>query len=90
MANIGSLKDFLTAVAGTMTVDKDFSLVDLGWQFRGLRSSDLVFMVSPNLGTGTMGDQSVVISDHDNAAGLYAAMAKDTLGDWVKAHGTGW
>jgi LCP family protein required for cell wall assembly len=90
LSNIGSLKDFLTAVAGTMTVDKDFSLVDLGWQFRGLRSGDLVFMVSPNLGAGTMGDQSVVISDHDNAAGLYAAMAKDALGEWVKQHGTGW
>jgi LCP family protein required for cell wall assembly len=90
LSSIGSLKDFLTAVAGTMTVDKDFSLVDLGWQFRGLHSSDLVFMVSPNLGAGTMGDQSVIISDHDKAAGLYAAMAKDTLGDWVKQHGTGW
>jgi LCP family protein required for cell wall assembly len=90
LSNIGTMRDFVSAVADTMTVDKDFSLVDLGWQFRGLRSDDLVFMVSPNQGSATMGGQSVVISDRDKAASLYDAMAKDTLGAWVQQHGTGW
>jgi len=90
LANVGKLRDFVSAVADTMTVDKDFSLVDLGWQFRNLRSGDLVFMVSPNQGSGETAGQSVVVSDRDKAASLYDAMAKDTLGDWVQQHGTGW
>jgi LCP family protein required for cell wall assembly len=90
LANVGNLRDFVTSVADTMTVDESFSLIDLGWQFRGLRSEDLVFMVSPNLGTDTIGDQSVVVSDRETALLLYDAMAHDRLGEWVSQHGTGW
>ena len=90
LTNLGSLRGFVTSVADTLTVDKDFSLVDLGWQFRGLRSDDLVFLVSPNLGSDTVGDQSVVVSDRETALSFYDAMTRDSLGDWVSAHGTGW
>ena len=47
--------DFVTSVADAMTVDQDFSLIDLGWQFRGLRSENLVFLTSPTPGTDTIG-----------------------------------
>jgi LCP family protein required for cell wall assembly len=90
LTNLGSLREFVTSVADTLTVDKDFSLVDLGWQFRGLRSDDLVFLVSPNLGSDTVDGQSVVVSDRETALSFYDAMARDTLGDWVSANGTGW
>jgi LCP family protein required for cell wall assembly len=89
LANVGSLHAFVESVADTLTVDQDFSLIDLGWQFRGLGSDDLVFMVSPNLGSDTIDDQSVVVSDRDTALTLYDAMAHDALGEWVNQHGTG-
>jgi LCP family protein required for cell wall assembly len=90
LANLGSLRTFVTSVADSMTVDQDFSLVDLGWQFRGLRSDDLVFLVSPNLGSDLIDGQSVVVSDRETALDFYDAVARDTLGDWVSVHGTGW
>jgi hypothetical protein len=54
-------------------------LVDLGWQFRNLRSKDLTFLTSPNLGSGMQGDESVVLSDKQKALGLYDAVTKDNL-----------
>ncbi|HEY7223368.1 MAG TPA: LCP family protein [Micromonosporaceae bacterium] len=89
LSNVGSLRDFVSSVAATMTVDQDFSLVDLGWQLRSLRSDDLVFMISPHKGTTTVGGQSVVLPDKARAADLFSAMAHDKLADWVSAHGTG-
>jgi anionic cell wall polymer biosynthesis LytR-Cps2A-Psr (LCP) family protein len=90
LANLGNLRTFVTSVADAMTVDQEFSLVDLGWQFRGLRSDDLTFLVSPNLGSDTIDDQSVVISDRETALAFYDALARDTVGEWVSVHGTGW
>lgn len=90
LANLGNLRAFVTSAADTMTVDHDFSLVDLGWQFRGLRGDDLVFLVSPNLGSDLVGDQSVVVSDRDTALAFYDAMARDEVDGWVSVHGTGW
>jgi LCP family protein required for cell wall assembly len=90
LANLNSLRAFVTSVAGTLTVDEEFSLVDLAWQFRGLRSDDLVFMVSPHRGSDMIGDQSVVVSDREKALNFYDAMARDALDDWVSVHGTGW
>jgi LCP family protein required for cell wall assembly len=89
LASIGNLRDFVNSVANTMTVDTEFSLVDLGWQLRGLRGDDLVFLVSPNRGTGTAGGQSIVLPDRARAADLYGALARDRLEDWVAVHGTG-
>jgi LCP family protein required for cell wall assembly len=85
VTNIGNMKAFVTSVASAMTVDHDFSLIDLGWQFRGLRSSDLVFMTSPVAGTGDVDGQSVVLSDKEKASAMYDAVAKDTLGSWLAA-----
>ncbi len=89
VTNIGNLKAFVSSIASAMVVDRDFSLIDLGWQFRSLRGDDLNFLVNPNLGTGNEDGQSVVVSDDDAKSSFYDAMAKDTLGDWVAQHGTG-
>jgi LCP family protein required for cell wall assembly len=89
VTNIGNLKDFVGSVANAMTVDRDFSLIDLAWQFHSLRSEDLNFLVTPNLGTDTVDGQSVVVSDRENASSFFEAMANDTLGDWVAQNGTG-
>jgi LCP family protein required for cell wall assembly len=89
LTNPGAFKDFVSATAAALTVDKDFSLFDLGWQFRSLRSADLTFMTSPNSGSDTINGESVVVSDKPNALSLYDAVAKDTVADWLATSQSG-
>jgi LCP family protein required for cell wall assembly len=86
VTNLNTFKDFVSSVANAITVDKDFSLIDFGWQFHSLRSDNLTFMISPNLGSDTIDGQSVVVSDRANASSYYDAMAHDTLADWLTQH----
>ena len=88
VTNLGTFKEFVTSVASALTVDKDFSLIDLGWQFHSLRSDNLTFVTNPNLGSDDIDGQSVVVSDKQNASALYDAMAHDTLAGWVAQHPT--
>lgn len=83
IANPLKLKAFVTSVADAMTVDQDFSLFDMAWQFKGLRSSDMVFITSPHLGSDTINGESVVVSDRQKALGLFDAVAKDTVAAWL-------
>ena len=83
VANPLKLKAFVTSVADAMTVDQDFSLFDMAWQFKGLRSSDMVFVTSPHLGSDTINGESVVVSDREKALGLFDAVAKDTVAAWL-------
>jgi LCP family protein required for cell wall assembly len=88
-ASVGTLsnplrfRDFVNSVADAITVDQDFSLIDLGWQFRSLRSQDMIFMTSPHKGTGTIDGQSVVLSDREKALSLYQAVANDKVAEWM-------
>jgi LCP family protein required for cell wall assembly len=82
LSNPARFKDFASSTASALTVDESFSMVDLGWQFRNLRSGNLTFLTSPNDGGGTQGDQSVVIPDQ-KAAGFYDAVAKDNLAQYL-------
>ena len=83
VANPLKLKAFVTSVADAMTVDQDFSLFDMAWQFKGLRSSDMVFITSPHLGSDTVNGESVVVSDREKALGLFDAVAKDNVAAWL-------
>jgi LCP family protein required for cell wall assembly len=83
MANPAKLNAFLQTVTKALTVDKDFSIVDMALQFRHVRSSDVQFLTSPNAGSQTVDGQSVVVSDRAKASALYDAVAKDTVGPWV-------
>jgi len=83
VSNPFKLKAFVTSVADAMTVDQDFSLLDMAWQFKGLKSEDLVFMTSPHLGSQNVDGQSVVVSDREKALGLFDAVAKDTVAQWL-------
>jgi LCP family protein required for cell wall assembly len=83
VSNPFRLRDFVNSVADAIIVDQQFSLIDLGWQFRGLRSSDLVFFTSPHQGTGDINGESVVLSDREKALSLYQAVANDTVGAWM-------
>jgi len=83
LSNPAKLNSFLTAITAAVTVDKDFSLTDMALQFRDLRSSNLSFFTSPNLGSETIAGQSVVISDRAKALALYQAMTADKMSEWM-------
>lgn len=86
LSNPAKLDGFLTAASESLTVDEGFSLVDLGLQFRDLRSDDLVFVTSPNVGSEDVDGQSVVVSDKEKASALYQAVSDDTVADWIAAN----
>lgn len=86
LTNPGKLNAFLQTATSTLTVDENFSLVDVGWRFRHLRSDNLTFLTSPHQGTGNIDGQSVVISDDEAAAELYAAVHDDRMAQWVADH----
>jgi len=83
VSNPFRLRDFVNSVADAIVVDQQFSLIDLGWQFRGLRSNDLIFYTSPHKGTGDINGESVVLSDREKALSLYQAVANDTVAAWM-------
>jgi LCP family protein required for cell wall assembly len=86
LTNPAKLNAFLKAVTAAVTVDHDFSLTDMAVQFRSLRSNNLTFLTSPNLGSQTIAGQSVVVSDREKALGLYQAMTADRMTEWMAAN----
>jgi LCP family protein required for cell wall assembly len=83
VTNLGKLTSFINSVANAVTVDQDFSVLDMAWQFHSLRSNDLTFMTAPNDGTGTEDGQSVVLSDRAKASALFNAVNNDTVEQWL-------
>ena len=88
LTNIARLNAFLTSVTDSLTVDKDFSLIDMALQFRNLRGDDLIFLTSPHRGTDMINGESVVLSDREKALAMYQAIADDRMADWVAANPT--
>jgi len=86
LSNPKKLNAFLQSVTDAVTVDKDFSLVDMAVQFRNLRGENLTFVTSPNSGSDMVDGESVVVSDREKALAMYRAMSADTMADWVKAN----
>jgi len=87
LANPGKLNGFLQTLTKAVTVDKDFALTDMVLQFRSMSSDKLTFLTSPNLGSADRNGESVVLSDKTKALALYDAMAKDTMVQYLAAHG---
>lgn len=86
LTNPGKLNAFLQTATETLTVDEEFSLTSVAWDFRHLRSDNLRFLTSPHAGTGNIGGQSVVLSDDEAAAAMYDAIRVDQMGQWVTDH----
>jgi cell envelope-related function transcriptional attenuator common domain len=86
LTNPAKLNAFLRAVTNAVTVDEEFSLVDMAIQFRNLRGENLHFLTSPHLGSRMVDGQSVVVSDREKALAMYQAMANDTMAAWVEAN----
>jgi LCP family protein required for cell wall assembly len=83
LSNPAKLNAFLQSVTKAMTVDKSFSLLDMASQFKNIRSQDMTFMVSPNIGSQDVRGESVVMPDPAAATALYQAVRSDTLTDWA-------
>ncbi|MEV0715741.1 LCP family protein [Asanoa sp. NPDC050611] len=86
LTNPGKLNSFLKAVTNAVTVDENFSLVDMALQFRNLRGENLQFLTSPYSGSQTIGGESVVVSDKTKALAMYKAMTEDKMAEWVTAN----
>lgn len=86
LTNPAKLNAFLQTATRTLTVDEEFSLLSVGWKLRNVRGDNLTFLTSPHNGTGQVGDQSVVLSDDEGAAELYAAVRQDQMAQWVADH----
>lgn len=88
LVNPVKLNGFLKTLTKAVTVDKDFSLVDMVVQFRGLRSQNLIFLTSPNVGSQTIDGESFVVGDKAKALAFYDAMGKDQLDAYFQTHPT--
>jgi LCP family protein required for cell wall assembly len=85
MANPLKLNGFLKSTAKAVTVDKDFSVVDMALQFRNVRSSDLVFHVAPNSGPGrTKGGEDVIMPDTVKGPAFFDAIKRDKAAEWFQ------
>lgn len=81
LSSPASVNDFVKATASSVSVDKTLSIVDLATQMRNVRGGNLTFLTTPTTGTGTIGDQSVVLADDEKAKALYEAVRKDSVPD---------
>ena len=85
LTNPGRLNAFLRATADAVAVDGTLDLFDMATELRHLRSDNLNFYTSPSKGTGTIGDQSVVLPDQTKARALFDGVRRDDLAAIAKA-----
>ncbi len=88
LSNPIKFNNFVRAMTKAVKVDKDFKLVDMAIQFRGIKSKDLTFLTSPTSGTDTISGQSVVLSDRPKAIALYNAIVADQMATWAATNVT--
>jgi LCP family protein required for cell wall assembly len=81
------LNSFLRATTDAVSVDKTLNLFALAGELRELRGENLSFYTSPTTGTGTRGNQSVVLPDRPKAKVLFDAIRRDDLAT-IAATGT--
>lgn len=91
----GKLTDFIDSTANAVKVDTEFNVTSTAISLMGLRSDDLVFMTTPNLGTDTIDGESVVVysydlespeNDNPEAVSLWESIRDDTVSQWVEAN----
>jgi LCP family protein required for cell wall assembly len=83
--------DVVSSMAPYVSVDGGLnaaSLAALAVELKNVRAGDMVMFTLPTRGTGTSADgQSIVLTDPAAIRAIAAAMATDTLGDYVAANG---
>ncbi|MDA1362582.1 LCP family protein [Glycomyces luteolus] len=89
------LTAFIDSTSDAVKVDTEFNAVSTAINLMDMRSDDLVFMTTPNLGTGEQGGQSVVIYADDpqdpepsnpEAVSLWEAVRDDKVEEWIAAN----
>ncbi|QHK20238.1 LytR family transcriptional regulator [Pseudarthrobacter psychrotolerans] len=85
------VNNVVSAMAPFISVDSGLdaaTLAGLAVELKNVRPSDMVMFTLPTRGTGTSADgQSIVLTDPASISAISAAMAADTLGDYVAANG---
>ncbi len=76
----------LNAFLQPVTVDNGFDLGTTAFALRGLRSSAMTFLTSPNKGVETIDGESVVLPDPQGAAELYSSFSSDTVERYLSAN----
>lgn len=88
LTNPGRIAAVVDSLAPYMAVDDGLdgaTVAKLGFDLRSVDKSDIVFITSPTLGTGMVGDQSVVHPDWDGLAALSQALKDDTVPAYIEA-----
>jgi LCP family protein required for cell wall assembly len=89
------LTNFIDSTSNAVKVDTTFNVTSTAINLMGLRSDDLVFMTTPNLGTDNIDGESVVVysydlenpeNDNPEAVALWQAIREDTVAAWVEAN----
>jgi LCP family protein required for cell wall assembly len=86
LTNPIKFNNFVSATTKAVKVDRDFQLLDMALQFRGLRSENLTFLTSPYSGTQDIGDENVVVPDEARASALYKAINRDKMAEWARVN----
>jgi len=79
LTNPGRLNSFLRATADAVSVDKTLNIFGMAGDLRHLRGENLTFYTSPTTGTGTRGNQSVVLPDRATAKVFFDAVRRDDV-----------
>ncbi|MEV7631637.1 LCP family protein [Microbacterium sp. NPDC089318] len=81
-ASVDALAPYLAVDAG---LDAG-TVASLGLSLRDVDKSEILFLTSPTLGTGMVGDQSIVKPDWDGLAALSDALKNDTVPRYAAEH----
>ncbi|THV27994.1 LCP family protein [Glycomyces paridis] len=82
----GRLTSFIESTSDAVKVDTELNVIGTAINLMDLRSDDLVFLTTPNLGTGDEGGESVVLYDEETGASLWEAVVDDEVGAWIEAN----
>ena len=89
LTNPVRVAESVDAFSPYLTVDAGLDAATIGKLALGmtdLKKDDIVFLTSPTLGTGMVGDQSVVHPDWDRLALLSQALKDDTVPEYAAAN----
>jgi len=85
----GRIAASVEALAPFLAVDEGLdagALATLGLSLRGVDKADILCLPAPTLGTGMIGDQSIVRPDWDGLAALSEALKNDTVPQFAAEH----
>ncbi|MFE6735634.1 LCP family protein [Microbacterium sp. NPDC057650] len=89
LTNPARIADSVGAISKFLAVDAGLTAqvaAQLGLELKDVRADDILFLTSPTKGTGTVGDQSIVVPDWDGLRALSDALKNDTVPAYASTH----